>query len=180
MTVGVSADCTAANDCGACIQQEGGLFGAVDCSYCTSSGECTTDMTSSCSGDWIGDSSTCVSCSPTCPSPGPPPTPGPSFQCPGGSTAAPDGDVCVCNLDDDCPLEYGGGGSVSDGEVVALGALFQYLDDTFSTECVDDAIDALNDFIGAYRDWKGGAGFTKVRACSSTCSGTQILCLLPV
>lgn len=69
--------CTAQNDCNTCLQQEGGLFGSVDCSYCTSNGECTTDMTAGCSGDWVGLSSTCASCISTCPSPSPPPGPDP-------------------------------------------------------------------------------------------------------
>ena len=74
-----AAQCTATGDCGACILQEDCNFLGIctDCSYCTSSGKCTTDYFASCSGDWRGSSLTCPTCKPGCPAPPPPPPPPP-------------------------------------------------------------------------------------------------------
>lgn len=111
-----NASCTAQNDCATCLTQEGGLFGSVDCGYCTSTGECTTSITSSCNGgEWISHSSICTSCSPSCPAPPAPPP----------ATCDPPSDPAACNNGgNDCkdsvcqsPGCIGSGFSASGGHV---------------------------------------------------------------
>merc|ERR1711871_22339 len=66
---GVVAECTANNDCGTCINQvSGSMPWSVDCSYCTSTHQCTGELFAGCDGGhWVGHSSACTSCSSNCP-----------------------------------------------------------------------------------------------------------------
>lgn len=57
------SDFSGSGQCGACTQhfEDWGLQGDWACSYCSTSGECTTSSVAVCTGNWIGDES-CQRC----------------------------------------------------------------------------------------------------------------------